>query len=373
MECTSFSGVNMERLGIYIRFPNQDNGANDFVGLLLDYPVNHEYLTLSSDITLRQLSEIIAEIKDFKSPLKNSLIEMLVFFTSKCSVLFDKHLHLKVERHFELGNEVRHFADALEDTYRLFDKIVSGEVAYFEISGNGALQLDKLDIAREFAIVSEYFKIYHEVSGTPFGGLATIQKKLELLQYRTVIEDINSACKFYGLKSCVQDPTLDELRMIMAETTKSWSTMTHDDVIVQLKKVRKVFHLKDNQSAEDLSVFIAVIGNADFLTFLKEKKFCDHQGRDIFYKQYQLITAQLQHEGYDDDILSHLFAAFQIISPFMDTKINFKELMKQLKDLNIVDAAKFFDTVKQNISLIRLWFSRAEVNCYVIMCSGALP
>ena len=358
----SFNGVDIERLGNSIRFPNQSSNATqdeNFVSLQLDSQFKHGHLTLHRDITLRQLSDIVEEISAFKNPLKESLIEMLVFFKLKLSVLFDVHLRLKVEKNFKFGNEVRNFADAVQDTYYLFDKIVKGDALYDEINENRALQLEELDVAREFSILSEYFDLYHEVSNDR--GLKTIQRKLELLQFSTVIGSINSACQYYELKNCLEDPLLEELSMIMEECTSNWSTIPHEDVVEKLKKVKKILHLKDNQSAKDLTVFIAVIDSDDLFHFLQEKQFCDQQGRDIFFKQLQLIRAQLEHEAYNEHVLSHLFAAFQLISPFMDTDINFKELMKELKDLNIVNASQFFDTVKLNIALIRLWFSRAEV------------
>ena len=362
----SFNGVDIERLGNSIRFPNQASNATqdeNFVSLQWGSQFKHGHLTLHSDITLRQLSDIVEEISAFKQPLKESLIEMLVFFKLKHSDLFDVHLRLKVEKRFKFGNEVRNFADAIQDTYYLFDNIVKGDAMYDEITENHALQLEELDVSREFSFILEYFKIYHEVSDAR--GSKTIQRKLELLQFSTVIESINSACRYYELKNCLEDPVLEELSMIMEECTSNWSGMTHDDVLEQLKKVKKVLHLKENQTAKDLNVFVAVIDSDDLFHFLQEKQFCDQQGRDIFFKQLQLIRAQLQHEAYNEHVLSHLFAAFRIISSFMDTDINFKELMKELKDLHIVSASEFFMTVKLNIALIRLWFSRAEVNFFL--------
>ena len=99
-------------------------------------------------------------------------------------------------------------------------------------------------------------------------------------------------------------------------------------------------------------------------------------GQAIFLQQYQLITAQLQHEEYDEQVLNHLFAAFKVISPFMDAKKSFTELMREVTALNAVNGLKQLETVNTNITLIRLWFSRAEVRkctyirTYVRVCGG---
>ena len=396
----SFKSIDMERINNTVRFPNSTPDKR-FVTRQLVGPFKHGQdisLSLHVDCTLRQLTEIVEDIDEFKHPLHDRLVKMLVFFNLNESFLFDVHLRLMVEKHFEDANEMSNFAAALNDTYGFFDRIVKGDVSYCEISENDVTQLEKLDIAREFTILSDYLKIYSSALH-PGGGLKTVQKRLELLQYCTVLSSIHSACQKYDLKKCFEDPTpedsacqkydlkdffkdptledsawqkydlkdffkdptLVELSTIVAEIIGNWSTIAHEKVVENIKKVKKIFYLKDSESAKDLNVFKAVIDIDDLLQFLKEKQFCDQQGKDIFFKQFRLITAQLQHEEYNEQVLSHLFAAFQIISPFMDTDINFKELMRELKDLDVVNACNYFDTVKTNIALIRLWFSRAEV------------
>ena len=86
------------------------------------------------------------------------------------------------------------------------------------------------------------------------------------------------------------------------------------------------------------------------------------KGQAMFQQQYQLITAQLQHEEYNETVLNHLYAAFKFISPFMDTHQNFQQLMSQVTNLDVTNEMKQLQTVNTNITLIQLWFSRAEVS-----------
>ena len=82
----------------------------------------------------------------------------------------------------------------------------------------------------------------------------------------------------------------------------------------------------------------------------------------MFQQQYQLITAQLQHEEYNETVLNHLYAAFMFIKPFMDTHQNFHQLMSQVTSLDVTNGLKQLETVNTNITLIQLWFSRAGVS-----------
>ena len=95
---------------------------------------------------------------------------------------------------------------------------------------------------------------------------------------------------------------------------------------------------------------------------MTEKEFVGVDGQALFNQQYQLVTTQLQHEEYNELVLNHLFAAFRLITPFVDSEQTFSSLMCQVASLGVYDASKQLETVNRNINLIRLWFSRAEVS-----------
>ena len=110
-----------------------------------------------------------------------------------------------------------------------------------------------------------------------------------------------------------------------------------------------------------LKIFPAVANSAAFYQFIQEKQFAGEKGHALFHQQYQLITAQLQHEEYDDNVLNQLKAAFVFMAPFMDREQSFNKLMTLVTQLDTSHGLKQLETVNENITLVRLWFSRAEV------------
>ena len=106
-----------------------------------------------------------------------------------------------------------------------------------------------------------------------------------------------------------------------------------------------------------------------FYQFVHDKHFVGEKGQALFQQQYQLITAQLQHEEYDETVLNHLYAAFTFIFPFMDTHQNFHQLMSQVTNLDVTNEMKQLQTVNTNITLIQLWFCRIEVREESVVCA----
>lgn len=134
----------------------------------------------------------------------------------------------------------------------------------------------------------------------------------------------------------------------------------------KMKRVKRILCFSSHTDPKCLEIFAAVTDSAAFYQFVKEKHFYGKEGQENFLKQYELITAQLQHEDYDEQVLNHLRAAISVISPFMEAT-SFTQLMKDVNLLNSVNCLKQLETVNSNITLIRLWFSRAEVRLYLYL------
>ena len=109
-----------------------------------------------------------------------------------------------------------------------------------------------------------------------------------------------------------------------------------------------------------LKVFPAVANGAAFCKFIQEKQFVGKEGRALFWQH--LIAAQLQQEEYDYTILNQLKGAFVFMTPFMDRDQSLKELMTQVTQLDTSHSDIQLETVNENISLVRQWFSCAEVS-----------
>ena len=211
----------------------------------------------------------------------------------------------------------------------------------------------------------------HELSGLVEGMKAYLQDMLELMQeffrYVHYIQTICSVCEQYQLQRCLEDPQLLEL----CQLVKDLDLKGNHDKVTPLKasnmieRVKKILCLG---SEAYLELFTAVDDSNAFYHFVREKQFVGEKGQAVFQQQYQLITAQLQHEEYNETVLNHLYAAFKIIEPFLDTHQSFHQLMSHVTSLNVTNGVKQLQTVNTNITLIQLWFSRAEVGIMVIVC-----
>lgn len=353
---------------------------------------------LHPNMTLKELSELVQSITSFLQPLIEHL-PILVFFKLKGSVLFNKYLHHYLKKIAEAqqtskdtlqvadyshpdpdsftalsskqdpaqGLDITILTEALKDTFGLVDKVMSGEATYSELIAGDKLMLEQLEIEREFIILSGYEEMFKTPSWTDhFDGLKRVQSMLELFQYTTHIKNIKLVCEQYHLE-CLNDPQLKELMDIMEAHTSEGdrSKITPLDASKKMKRVKELLCMGVETDSKCLDIFEAMTNSIDFYQFVRDKEFYTKQGQAIFQEQCQLITLQLQHEEYDDEVLNHLFPAFTVISPFMDVTKSFPDLMKEVTALNAVNGLKQLKTVNDNITLIRLWFSRAEVIKYI--------
>ena len=137
-------------------------------------------------------------------------------------------------------------------------------------------------------------------------------------------------------------------------------------VSTQLNIIKTSLCLEGSVNYSCLDIFPVIANSAALYQFIQEKQFTGEKGQALFQQQYQLITAQLQH---DDNVLKQLSATFFFMASFMDKEQNFQSLMSQVTKLNTSHRLKQLDTVNENITLVRSWFSRAEVR---IVASGLL-
>ena len=404
----------------YIVFPDKENTTGDE---LLVHPIpagtNGQFqpgleisLKLSKQFSLRDLSDLVQGLKQFQLPLIDQM-GMLIFFKLNRSVMFDKYLRLQIRRvsKNEIANEsssetqlsvpmsgfsdsipayslsqpvakkkltynydgvsVEDLSKSLENTQKLLHKIMNGDAAYSDIIAEGEIDLEKLNIEKEFTTLRNYF-IKLPQSEENFEGLVGVRSLLELFQYTKHVQNIHGVCEQYQLEGCLHDPELKELQALVdkLESEEDRSRLTPNEASAKMKRVKEL--LIEHTSSHCLDVFVTVADSAEFYRFVQDKQFHGEEGQVHFHQQHQLITAQLQHQGYDESVLNHLLAAFKVITPFMNSKQSFKQLMTKVTSLDTTSGRKQLETVNGNITLIRLWFSRAEVrNLATLSCIGA--
>ena len=357
-------------------------------------------LKLSRTVRLRDIEKLVSDLQRFLQPILDYM-DMLVFFRLHHSVMFDKYQKLFLEKEekdmdkvnpiptlpslafsiphpavsirkgadlkFEEDMKLAILVRSLHKTKELLIKLIKGNATYNEIIAEGRLELESLDIDEEFTTLDDFI-CYHKHPLKSKEGMIAVRNMLELFQYTEHIEKIYNVCGQYGLQGCLDDRNLKQLYKIAKDLEPKESrlalTLNHaTEILIQVKKLlfgEPSFGKKQPQS-HCLKLFEAVADSVAFHHFINDKQFTGDRGQAIFREQYQLITAQLQHEEYDEQVLNHLFVAFKFMSPFMNTKQDFTSLMGQVIELDTSHGLKQLETVNSNITLIQLWFSRAEV------------
>lgn len=356
-------------------------------------------LQLTRDVVLKELSCLVEDLDKLLSPIQNYL-ELLVFFCLHKSAIFDTYLRFQLRENMRNVKEEDHdlrerigsmsvslfgsmrkvnesfrqpsrgipwpvLQTSLAETQKLILNIVKGTARYNEITAGDTLMLDRMDVDAEFHMLANYTK-HTDVDIEDFDGLRGIQCMLELFQYTHHINTIYSVCEQYHLYGCLKDSRLQQVKEIADELVKEGrrDQLTAKEATEMMQKIIKGLCLRQITSTsydkQPLSLFQVVADSAMFYQFVKDKEFYGEEGQDLFRQQYDLITAQLQHEEYNEVVLNHLLTAFIIISPFLDDEQDFESLMMAVNDMKITTGRLELNTVNKNIHLVKLWFSRAE-------------
>ena len=269
----------------------------------------------------------------------------------------------------------------MKNTRKFILSLIEGTAEYNQIVAEKSIGelLPKLDVDEEFKIMCG-FPEFQKVLAENKEGKEGIKNMLELFQCSQQIALIPKVCEQYGLMNCVNDETLKEL-MHIANTVNSTTdrgSITGKSATEKMKRIWQMLNLKDYSEAKRcLKIFPAVENCAEFYQFVKGRGFIgDTDSRTIFSSQVELITAQLQHEAYNETVLNHLLPAFEYIAPFLDAEQTFVDLIGKVaklfndgvgfvrtskKDHSKLDYCQL-ETVNSNITMIQLWFSRTEVS-----------
>lgn len=366
-------------------------------------PSRDIHLMPHRSMTLNELSTLVEKVQSFLEPINDYLDMMVYFKLNKCTLFDDyRQLYLKKFRvsqeHADMSTHsdsmssrkskqfahsyqraprqakpksksqeqnpsMRSLVNSLKSMQDLINKIIVGTATYMEIFVENEDLLDQSNINEEFTVIFNYALIVKKLSSSSCKGLHGVQSMLEIFQCTTFVKNISLVCEKYDMKACEKDPLLTEvmkLTQIYADKDERLK-ITSLEAIRKMNRVKEILCKSEKANLKCLEIFEAVRKSAEFHAFVRGNGFYGQQGQDIFYQQHGLITAQLQHEVYDEQVLNHLLAAFKVISPFMDTGKSFEQLMSEVTELNAVHGLMELKTVNANITLIKYWFSKAEV------------
>ena len=381
------------------------NPLNPCTTGLFQPPGQNISLQATKGLTMKQLTLLTEQLDQFVKPLLDNM-DMLVFFSLHQCEIFNNYLHLQlkkecnVEQSLSLHSSVRPsitmstlqalpkqegtkaegvslqiLAKALNTTRNFLFKLIQGTAKYSEIiAEGGTLKLESINTEAEFnALAAFLVTLKIEPQDSSNAGLKGICSMLELFKYTSVhIPAIRDVCLQYKLEGCLNDPSLKDMVRLADDMGRNRANLTPLEAVAKVQHVKNSLHLKRSGADSSLGLFPAVANSAAFFKFVRDMRFDDEKGQVAFGQQYQLITAQLQHEEYNENVLNHLYAAYKFILPFMDSKQNFNSLMTKVTSLDVSGGLKQLETVNSNINLIHLWFSRAEVRavkhnvCYCV-------
>lgn len=325
----------------------------------------HVYLKLSRTLTLYMLQSLVQGITQFLKPVAMQM-STLVYFQLHKSTFFQAYINQAIKK---LQGEsetptpvvtISLFGRALYNTTVLLQRLVKGTATYAEIAADNSLNLNEVDVEAEFSILVKCKSIgIHSTFG--LNGIKSIFKLIQCSGYILKIEEV---CQQYNLVGCLEDQQLKLLVGLATElqNEEEKAKLTPAAAISKWKQVCASLCLRENESMKSLELFQAVADSVDFYHFLKEKQFLGSRGEALFIQEFELLTAHLQHEEYNEALLNHLYAAFRFISPFMDSAQTFQKLMTAVATFDTTAGLNQLVTVKKNMHLIRLWFSRAEVS-----------
>ena len=343
-------------------------------------------LKIKMSFYLSDIKEVLDELKLFLEPITNHM-EMLVFFHLHKSEIFETHIqkllgesmstsqHL-ISRHsfpFTQINDteedkerpitINDFQCALSGFKDFLLMVIKGEATYSNINANGTLQLERLKLEDEVAILTMFSESFKLIQGN-CEGLEGLKCMLELFKLLDHIVEVQQVCEQYDLEVCLKDESLREM-IAIAEELNLNDSQSHLTLIQAKEKMaflKEIIHQQlkcTNYTC--FSLFPTVANSMAFYQFIKGKHFYGSKGRALFHEHYQLVTAQLQHEKYDESVLNHLRVAYELMTPFMEKSIRFCDLLGRISKFDVSKGLKQLETVNENILLIRLWFSKAEV------------
>ncbi len=347
---------------------------------------------ISQSLTLKSLVQLREGIGDFLDPISD-YIEMMVFMKLRRSLLFETCLmhylkevcpqssspELTVRDAFSPvtslpgitrepnRKQMHNLNRSLARTENSLLELVSGKVQYGALTLDGELDLTDIDLEHEFKILLELVPLlkqrFPDTAVSDDAGLEKVKDLLELLKLMEKITIMQEVFCQYQMRCCREGDGFVTIMRIKEElrTETKRAQLTPSVASETLHCVKDILLFTSEQHYKCLDLFSAIAESGAFYDFLKDNQFTGEKGKEKFESTYLLITTQLQHEEYDQCVLNHLGGAFRIIQPFTQHNISLEELMKQILKFPVKSVITQLTTVRSNITLIQIWFLRAEV------------
>ncbi len=290
-------------------------------------------------------------------------MDMFIFFKVHKSCLF--HRHLKSQLINNSRPTPLQFNEALKAVKDVILSILLGTIRYDVLSIKGLIDLDALNIDHEFKIFDSAIK--ESIFLIDQGNFYTLRHVLEIFKLSHHLQTLKDILERFGLRTILEDP-----EFVKFYRGTSIYREEKDKVTIKLLEARaELLKIKNSlciQDQNDLEILSHIKNSPELFKFIIAKSFYGDVGLNSFRQQYQLITTQLQHMEYDENVLNNLPAAIKLISPFYwinqsNSPNPFKNLMRGIND-NLRCGSRELHIINKNMALIQRWFSHANVRKY---------
>ena len=245
------------------------------------------------------------------------------------------------------------------------NNILTGDVTFLDIEPIADATKNFKYVVKEIKIMTS-FPDFMKLGNTD--AVVYFENVVNLHQILEHIDSLFMFCQDFGLQECLKSQEMIRLREIVDEhaNEKSWKEKTLKMFTEILTEVQNIFDIQpttENMSEkfQFLSLFEPLNAHTKELRwFLNENNFRG-KGQVQFEQLLALVTQQLQHEDYNAEILTKLYAVFYVIAPLNNPDISFHKVIETVSRQEISTCLSQLRAVNNNIDLITMWFSRAEV------------
>ena len=319
------------------------------------------HLYVKASLTLENIAGLCNQLEMFLSPIE-PFLQFLEHFYLKDSQIFDIFVKKELVVYSEHSEvPIQEFSEILKGVKTKIFNILTGAAVYDDISsiadhlGKG---IEK--ITRETEIITDY----KEFKSIPVHD--TVQSFSNVFVLHQIAEYIGAMwdfCVEFDLQQCLKDDRVKKLKAIV-QAKESWqkkSIRKLSEIVQEIQKLLKIKPGNDFKELSFLKLFRPLYTDTkDLRDFLTENNFRG-KGKDRFLELFDLVTQTRQHDEYNAEVLNPLYAVYYVLVPLNKPDLSFQELIDEVSKLDSAQCLAQLKTVKSNIDLIRMWFSKAEV------------
>ena len=321
---------------------------------------NMVHLFVKVSVTLRQIVDLHNQLECFLTPIM-PFLHFLEHFHLNESQIFDSFVKMELKEYFEVS--IYKLTEILKTVKKKIQSILTGAAIYNDIDLAGiAFHFGKKSntIPREIRIVSDYEE-FQSISS--HDTVRSFKNIFVLHQIAEHIDALGDFCDEFELQQCLEDSRVKRLKEIV-EARESWkmeTIRTLSDIVKEIQELLGIKPESDFKNLNFLRLFRPLYTETkDLRDFLTENNFRG-KGKDRFLELFNLVTQAHQHDEYNAEVLNPLYAVYYLLVPLNKPDLSFQELIDEVSKLDSAQCLAQLKTVKSNIDLIRMWFSKAEV------------